>query len=629
MRVTVILLMLLLIGFAGVFVYVSVSEPEYAYIPSDDKISKQTSKNLPNILVEGNVQEEGSEEFVQLGKQLFYQETFGNEVFFSDILGLFNGSFTIPNIAKAIVKLKGEGTSNLMVEAEQTVKIGNTTIKKGDLIETGLDVPKGAYAPLGIKFTYDDGRPKAGVSCAVCHATVDEQGTVIQGAPNSDLNVGLALALGTNTASYFNHTQLENLKKFIKNSTRVVKTSDGKEEALPDIEALEEYVDSEVVKWPKGSNDTTIELKNNPVQIPDAFTKGDHPYGWSGQGLIGPFKGISAAINNAHSQNMDALSQTTISKQILNIDKEVYLGTLLQNAANEKYRFNPKSKEKPSDFFAKVDPTPGVDGVNELIPSASFPKISFLTTIGLLSSSPGYRAWEQMNAIAAFMNSLHPVDTHLIVSQNQKEEGRVVFEKAGCITCHGGPYLTNNKLVPVNEIGTNPTRAKALKKTEKNFGEQLMYDADTPVPLPKNPKIKQIQMTEEEEQQLKLGWAHGSNEGGYKIPSLYGLFWSAPYLHDGGVAVGPNLTKNIGLPGTHMKGINPDARNSLMALIDSKLRGKVIAENSKNQELSTANVTGKGHEFWVDETTGFTSAQQKALIDYLLTITDERVGGQE
>lgn len=523
---------------------------------------------------------------------------------------------------KAIIKLKGEGTSNLMVEAAETVKVGNQTIKKGELIETGLDVPKGAYAPLGIKFKYDDGRPKAGVSCAVCHATVDKQGNVIQGAPNSDLNVGLALALGTNTASYFNHTELENLKRFIKDTSPVVKTSDGNDTPLPDIESLEEYVDSEVVKWPKGSNDTTIELKNNPVQIPDTFTKGDHPYGWSGQGLIGPFKGISAAINNAHSQNMDATSQTNISKQVMNIDKEVYLGTLLQNAANYKYRYNPEMKEKPTEFFAKVDPTPGVDGVNELIPSASFPKISFLTTIGLLSSSPGYRAWEQMNAIAAFMNSLYPVKTNLHKSQSQIEEGRVVFEKGGCISCHGGPYLTNNKLIPAKEIGTNPTRANALKKTEKYFGKQLMYDAQTPVPLPKNPKIEEIQMTEEERQQLELGWAHGNNEGGYKIPSLYGLFWSAPYLHDGGVAIGPDSTRDFGLPGTHMKGIKPEARNSLLALIDSKLRSRVIAENQANDGLSTANVTGKGHEYWVDETTGFTPSQQQALIDYLLTITD-------
>ncbi|PFO06247.1 hypothetical protein COJ85_07875 [Bacillus sp. AFS076308] len=56
-------------------------------------------------------------------------------------------------------------------------------------------------------------------------------------------------------------------------------------------ELIEEFTDAEVIKWPRGSNDTTIDFKNNPVQIPDSLTLRDHPYGWSGQGQIGPFKG--------------------------------------------------------------------------------------------------------------------------------------------------------------------------------------------------------------------------------------------------------------------------------------------------------------------------------------------------
>ncbi|WP_318503375.1 electron transport protein [Bacillus sp. T3] len=624
MRKSIIIVLVLIVGVIGATLFLSITEPEFAYVPPDEKIKNHENSGIVKINQETNVQLENSEDAVQLGKKLFYQETFGNEVFFTDVLGLFNGTFTIPNITKAILKLKGNGTHNLKVEAAKTVKIGNRTIEKGELIETGLDVAKGAYAPVGVKFKYDDGRIKAGISCAVCHATVDKEGNVVQGIPNSDLNIGLTLALGTNTASYFTHTEMENLKNFIKDTKRVVTTSEGKSEALPDIEALEEYVDREIVKWPKGSNDTTIDFHNNPVQIPDAYTKGDHPYGWSGQGQIGPFKGISAAINNAHSQNMDAVSQTNISKPVLNIDKEVYLGTLLQNAANKKFRYDPKSGEKPTDFFAKVDPTPGVDGVNELIPSASFPKISFLTSIGLLSSSPGYRAWEQMNAVSAFMNSLHPMKTSLEIQKSQKDEGRRIFEQGGCISCHGGQYLTNNKLISPKVIGTNDSRAKAFKKTENYFDEPVMYDDQTPVPLPKNPIKHRIQMTKEQEEQLKLGWAHGDTGGAYKTPSLYGLYWSAPYLHDGGVAVGPNLLTDLGVPGTYLKNNVPDSRNSLLALIDSKLRMKVIAENKKNEAVKSANVTGEGHEFWIDETTGFNQQQQQALIDYLLTVTDEK-----
>jgi hypothetical protein len=33
-------------------------------------------------------------------------------------------------------------------------------------------------------------------------------------------------------------------------------------------------------------------------------------------------------------------------------------------------------------------------------------------------------------------------------------------------------------------------------------------------------------------------------------------------------------------------------------------------------------VTGDGHAFWVDETTGLRWADQDAVIDYLLAVTD-------
>ncbi|GAA3322206.1 hypothetical protein GCM10020331_041150 [Ectobacillus funiculus] len=102
---------------------------------------------------------------------------------------------------------------------------------------------------------------------------------------------------------------------------------------------------------------------------------------------------------------------------------------------------------------------------------------------------------------------------------------------------------------------------------------------------------------------MKLGWAHGNSSGAYKVPSLYGLYWSAPYLHDAGVAVG---SKNeLGVSNTLMQGKKADAVNSLQALVDSKLRRQVIEENLSDNRLRTAHISGNGHEFWVDETTGF------------------------
>ncbi|MEK3989309.1 hypothetical protein [Robertmurraya sp. FSL R5-0851] len=130
---------------------------------------------------------------------------------------------------------------------------------------------KGAKTPVGIKVVFDEGRLKAGVSCAACHATVDAKGKIMEGVPNTDLQIGLALAMGTNTASYFTHTELEDIKDYISQSSTQIETSTGGKEFLPDIEKFEKFVDAEIIKWPTGSNDTTIDLHNNPVQIPGAF----------------------------------------------------------------------------------------------------------------------------------------------------------------------------------------------------------------------------------------------------------------------------------------------------------------------------------------------------------------------
>lgn len=591
---------------------------DYAFVPEAGDIREPEKKS--KIASVSSEVEMGTTEQIELGRKLFYEETFGNEVFFTDILGMFNGALTLGNIGKAILKLNGEGTNNLRVEAYKDFSAGDVSIKKGDLIDTGLDVAKGAKTPIGFKVVFDEGRLKAGVSCAACHATVDDKGKIMEGVPNTDLQIGLALAMGTNTASYFTHTELKDIKEYISQSSVQIETSDGTKDALPDIDTFEKFVDAEIIKWPAGSNDTTIDLHNNPVQVPDAMTNGDRPFGWSGQGQIGPFNGISAAINNAHSQNMDAISASEISKYTMKIDKELYLGTVLQNAANPKYRYDGKSSKKPSEFFAKVDPTPGVPGVNRLIKSPTYPKTSYMTSVGVLSSSAGYKVYEQLNAMSAYMNSLSPVPSGVQKDVEKSEKGKRVFTKAGCISCHAGTFATSNKLITVEELKTNGSRAKAFSALKDYHDIPKVYEEGTSVPLPDNPKINVIKTTPEQEQLLQLAWGFTNTQGAYKTISLYNLARSAPYLHDGGVAVGPN--GEVGVTETILQGKLADPYQSLKAMVDSKLREVVIQSNKRNKSLHTANVTGKGHSFWVDQTTGFTESEQDALIHYLLTLTD-------
>ncbi len=611
-------LLLLTAGFTIAISYVLLAKPEIAYIPSKDRVLPYKQVSRQQFLQQHG--ETIHPDMFELGREVFYRETFGNEVFLTDIMGILDGPLTAANIMKAIIALRGEGTTNLRVELAETVTIGDTTYKKGTKIDTGLDVPRGAYVPLGMPVTFSNGRIKAGISCAACHATVDPHtNKVVEGAPNADLNAGLLMALATNSTAYFTHTDVKSLQKYL-DSDRVITASDGSKQYLPDPYKLEREVDRHLHQWPRGNFDSTIDMNNNPAQIPDSFTLGDHPYGWSGFAMAGPFRGLTVFSNNVHAQNADSLTQADASPALFDIDKEVYLGTILQNAAHPRYRYQPNAEQKPSQFFRKVDPTPGQPGVNEVVTSPTYPRVSLMAPDGVIASSPGFHVNEQNNAVAAMQNRLNPPKPERKWGAAKVRRGREVFQRAGCITCHAGEKLSNNRVMDVEQIGTEPSRAKALKKTGKIFAPPLVQSPFTPVPIPEKFATWRAPTDELDPEEIKRAYAHGDSKGGYKVKGLVGLYWSAPYLHDGGVAVGPDREKDLGIAGTLQKGVIPDPANSLLALIDRDLRQSVIEANRQDASLRATRVRGIGHTYWVDEETGFSREDQQALIEYLLAV---------
>ncbi len=196
--------------------------------------------------------------------------------------------------------------------------------------------------------------------------------------------------------------------------------------------------------------------------------------------------------------------------------------------------------------------------------------------------------------------------------------GKEVFLAAQCATCHSGPAFTNNRVLPVSEVGTEPKRAKALEKTGQIFDPvPTLWTLDTPVPIPEGAPVLEVPTDlRSEEESLRIRAQDG--EGGYKVKGLIGLRFTAPYLHLGGVAVGPDRDRDLGMPGTLLRGIVPDPANSLMALLDRDLRAQVVAANRADPMLRRFNLSGIGHEFWVDEAAGFDTGAQQALIHYLL-----------
>ncbi|MDI5789720.1 hypothetical protein PO124_18795 [Bacillus licheniformis] len=87
-------------------------------------------------------------------------------------------------------------------------------------------------------------------------------------------------------------------------------------------------------------------------------------------------------------------------------------------------------------------------------------------------SSPGRNVNEENNAVSAWQIHLDRLNRGKNRRPNhQARQAR--FEQAGCISCHAGRYLTNNKVISAETIGTEPTRAQSFKKAESIFGKAL------------------------------------------------------------------------------------------------------------------------------------------------------------
>ncbi|QYO64198.1 hypothetical protein [Leptolyngbya sp. 7M] len=278
-----------------------------------------------------------TEDLINLGRDAFYRETFGNEYFFTDVLGAIDGPINLISVSKAILALKGQPTTNLQIVLDRDVTVGGRKFPAGTVLNTGLDVAAGSLIPLGMQIHKQGAKIRVGLTCALCHASVDmASGQVVEGAPNADLNTGLLQAFGTNSAAMFRQTGVNPLTIPVGNRAYI--NAAGEVDHLPDPEVLEAAVDAQFLSWPPGNFDSTPDNVNNPSQNPSSYTFQSYPYGWSGFSAVGWFHGLSTLNNNVHATNSDPTTGSYASQALLGMDKETYLGVILQNSANPLFR---------------------------------------------------------------------------------------------------------------------------------------------------------------------------------------------------------------------------------------------------------------------------------------------------
>ncbi|MBD2440133.1 di-heme oxidoredictase family protein [Nostoc sp. FACHB-110] len=607
-----------------------------------------------------------TDELIKQGEDIYFNRKIGDNFGLQAVFGLAQGLSTIlPEIQTAVVQLNGQPTTNLQITLQKNLTLGSRTFHIGDVINTGLKVEKGSKFPLGL--LPDEKTQTIGISCAVCHASVSNEGKRLAGVPNGELAIPLFIALAPNSSAAFarlntqldpnNPLNLNPLNPQYQGNGKTIIDSEGNLVELPDPQKLEDAFDDAVLDVPFGHFESSPDGIDDTTQIPSGFTLGNHPYTADGGFAVGSFNGLSVFNSAVHSSEINLLAAAQLSEKTLGIDSEVYIGTFLQNAADPRFRLPDGEPIKPSEWlrqqqqqlgipFAELEDqisAPDAGNYPNLNPSlATFNGLFFSPNTNKAGDIASGKFFFAANAMSAFQNSLVPPanrsqENWKALKNGSVRRGAKVFQQANCATCHIPPFFTDNKIHPVEEIGTNSARAKSRLGLNKLLVEPKLYSYDTTVPVSANATVLDVptEGISATPTTLPTGILP---KGGYKTTTLRGLYFSPPYLHDGGVAVRQGSLKvfgdgrfqvidpkGLGLTGTLSQGLPADSASSLRALLDRRLREQVVSANKKNPALSPqrSNLDGTGHEFYVDYQSGFSSQQQTDLINFLLALDDD------
>lgn len=586
-----------------------------------------------------------TQSLLDAGERIFTDRVIGDRFGLQNIFGFQLGVAKIlPEIGIAVAQQKGRPSSNLTIQLLRDLRLGSKVFPKGSVIPTGLDLAPRSALPIGLKLPGD-------ITCAICHVSIAANGKQLKGVPNGDIAAQILVALAPNSAAGFARLNLNPLDPAFQGNGKTIIDSTGKSVKLPDPQKFEQAFDDLVLAVPFGHFESSPDTINNTTQIPTVFTNGTAPYGWSGESAIGPFGGLSVLNNSVHSSEVNLLAAGQQSAATIGVDPEVYLGTVLQNAADRRLRI--PNGVKPSEWLRQVAPNANRAELKDqvVLPGTGiYPQLQpSLLAFNGLAFSPNTRDRRDIargqfffanNAMSAWQNSLQPPANQSLANRDALANGSVdrgakVFQAANCASCHPAPFFTDNKIHPLAELKTNPARGESRLASNALLVSPQLYSFDTEVPVGSNATVLNVPVPKtlfDDNQSLPRDLLP---DGGYNTPSLLGLHVSAPYLHDGGAAISQNALavgdngrfqvvdpNGLGLTGTLSRGIPADAAHSLRALLDRNLRTAVIQANQLNPALQVSNLDGTGHPFYVDQAAGFNHQQQQDLINFLLALDD-------
>lgn len=596
-----------------------------------------------------------STEIFDYGRDVFEHETFGNEAFWTGLVGLLNGQAQVGGgsvslltdvILPAIDALDGAtgnlfdcpggrcngnaSTTNLEVDipAGATIDNGLVALPMGRFA-TGLAVAKGSPLPIGvIAVDVAAATPGAvvtplnatgrafsfGVTCALCHTTVAVDGRQVDGLPNTQLQVGVLFALAHNSAALF---PLSGVKPSDRDHFAASGSFDADGDGIPDADRALDFevaVDLSFLNMPKGYFDATPDSVLDPTQIPHVVAQGNAPFLWDGL-----FASLSDLDNFVHTVDLDLTAAAGLAATLeLAPNAAAFVGTQFQGAPaaarfadfaayDGAYGNGPDAPgvlRVLSATHSGIRPTaagaPPAQGVTGYRAARPDPHLG-----GLSSADAALEAEEQFQRALRGPSNLSEENATALAT-GAVARGARVSEQAGCPTCHAPPVFNSHGdgtlVTALGGIGTEPSRAL--------FGSGVLKVPGTGFPT----------------------------VIGYKNQSHRFVFATAPYLHDGGAAAadtdGDGVADLFGVVNTLLGGVDPQPRASLQVLLDPVLRTQAIAGNQLPSPLTgvapaAVHITGDGHLFFVAAGVpkpgggAFTQQDQADLIAFLLALDDD------
>lgn len=406
------------------------------------------------------------------GRSVFRYETFGNEKFFSDILGL------------------GDGLSRLQITPNGLLAAGvQLDVDKLPSEFRRVDVGEGAYgeasatrwlieanAVIGLVARGE----RVGLTCAWCHSRADDLvhvgvGRRLDGVPNVRLAFGEVIAWGERSRAYLPFVNVSGTGR-----GPSVDLDEGTDPA-----DLEDDVDAALRAWPRGQADILPDGVGNPTDIPSLFVVRPHgPYLWDGS-----FSGAGDASQYFATVVLDPTVLATPTGRAFLTDGSFWpVGETL------------------SAEYQRV--------LTAIDPKAAWPRATIFraSALNLFHDALDARfrvKREDITALTAYLAGVLPPEPRT-PDERTIDAGRRAFRRSGCNTCHLEAPGQSGAVVPLATLvpGYRPARETPVAESP-----DLGYD-------------DRIALTPGEDSIARRG---------YKVPSLLGLWLSAPYLHDGSV----------------------------------------------------------------------------------------------